>query len=413
MKRLFNRPLRLEWIVLQMAIALLMAGSTHAQGINFRNELTYEEVQALAKREHKGIFIDFYTTWCGPCKHMTRYIFTMEKVGAYMNENYISVKIQVDSTAADNASVQRWRESARMLAARYKVKSFPTMVYLEANGTPVNRIVGASGSDDFLQSARQGRTRESGYYALKNRFTSGERSPEPLRAFALSGKTVGDPAADTAADIYLRTVKDTFSPEYLTLLQQFTQKTTDPGFKLLMEAPSKINAVLGQGVAQQLAFGIILKTIQFSAEKAQWLKENYPEKAEQILQYAKLTEARDRLDSTNFFPAAKSYLSRYGKEISFEDLSSISFAATSMYTDALRLEQVLAWLGPTQKDTSSYMYPYARALVLYELNRKPEALQQVDLAIARSEAFPERMFRAVRDEMVKGGSLKDFSFIME
>ncbi|WP_341843430.1 thioredoxin family protein [Chitinophaga caseinilytica] len=413
MKRLFNRPLRLKWVALQMAIALLAAVSTHAQGINFRNELTYEEVQALAKREHKGIFIDFYTTWCGPCKHMTRYIFTMEKVGAYMNEHYISVKIQVDSTAADNAFVRRWRESARMLATRYKVKSYPTMVYLEANGTPVNRIVGAFGSDDFLQSARQGRTRDSGYYALKTRFTSGERSPEQLRAFALSGKSVGDPAADTAADIYLRTVKDTFSPEYLALLQEFTHKTTDPGFKLLMEEPSKVNAVLGQGVAQQLAFGIILNTVRFSKDKGPSLKEKYPEKADQIIQYAKLIEARDSFDSTSLFAAAKSYLSRYEKEISFEDLSGISFAATSMYTDASRLEQVLAWLEPTRQDTSSNMYPYARAMLLYELHRKEEALQQMDVAISRAEAFPERMFRAVREEMVKGGSLKDFSFILE
>ena len=35
------------------------------EGIRFRH-CSWEEAKAMAKKEKKPIFIDFYTQWCGP-----------------------------------------------------------------------------------------------------------------------------------------------------------------------------------------------------------------------------------------------------------------------------------------------------------------------------------------------------------
>jgi len=40
-----------------------------AEGMTFV-EKPFDELLALAKKEDKVIFIDAYTTWCGPCKMM-------------------------------------------------------------------------------------------------------------------------------------------------------------------------------------------------------------------------------------------------------------------------------------------------------------------------------------------------------
>ena len=51
--------------------------SVFGQGINFE-KLTLEEALIKAKTENKYVFVDCYTTWCGPCKRMTEFVFPSE-----------------------------------------------------------------------------------------------------------------------------------------------------------------------------------------------------------------------------------------------------------------------------------------------------------------------------------------------
>ena len=58
-------------------------GYSQEKGIHFEHALSWTEVQAKAKAEHKYIFMDCFTTWCGPCKYMSANIFPMENVGEF------------------------------------------------------------------------------------------------------------------------------------------------------------------------------------------------------------------------------------------------------------------------------------------------------------------------------------------
>ena len=53
---------------------MLCAGAVFAQGIEFSHG-TWKEVLAKAKQEDKLVFIDVYTSWCGPCKKMAAKVF--------------------------------------------------------------------------------------------------------------------------------------------------------------------------------------------------------------------------------------------------------------------------------------------------------------------------------------------------
>ena len=53
-----------------LLVLILITGLTvFSQGIEFQKE-RYAEVLEMAKKQNKLVFIDIYTSWCGPCKHM-------------------------------------------------------------------------------------------------------------------------------------------------------------------------------------------------------------------------------------------------------------------------------------------------------------------------------------------------------
>ncbi|MDZ7846006.1 MAG: thioredoxin family protein [Owenweeksia sp.] len=65
-----------------------------------RHSSSNEALQA-AEEEGKPIFMDCYTTWCGPCKWMSANIFTQQEVGDYYNENYVCVKFDMEKVKAE------------------------------------------------------------------------------------------------------------------------------------------------------------------------------------------------------------------------------------------------------------------------------------------------------------------------
>ena len=62
---------------------------------NFR-EITFDQAAAAAKSEGKIVFIDVMTSWCGPCKMMARDVFPQKKVGDFMNEKFVCLKIDAE-----------------------------------------------------------------------------------------------------------------------------------------------------------------------------------------------------------------------------------------------------------------------------------------------------------------------------
>ncbi len=102
--------------------------------------LSFNDAVAKASKEKKFIFIDFYTTWCAPCKMMDRDTFPAANVQKWLSEKSIALKIDAE------------REFA--LADKYRVDSYPTLLFLNPDGTEFDRIAGYVTPDDFMKFAR-------------------------------------------------------------------------------------------------------------------------------------------------------------------------------------------------------------------------------------------------------------------
>src|ERR1700743_1265558 len=78
------------------------AGDSTSQGVLFVRGLSWTQVLARARTERKYIFVDCYTTWCGPCKEMDRIVYPDPKVGETYNGKFVCVKMQMDRSSSDS-----------------------------------------------------------------------------------------------------------------------------------------------------------------------------------------------------------------------------------------------------------------------------------------------------------------------
>ena len=139
---------------------------------NFRN-LAYKEALAAAKTEKKLVFIDFYTSWCGPCKMMTNNVFPMKNVGDYLNAKFVCVKIDAEKGEGPE------------LAKRYQVKAYPTFIAI----TPDEKILmtkvgGTMDGNAFIGSIDRLIDPDKTPERMQQRYESGERTADLISAYA-------------------------------------------------------------------------------------------------------------------------------------------------------------------------------------------------------------------------------------
>lgn len=154
-------------------VALLLQGFNLFAQVNFSSELSYEQAVVEAQKSKKKIFIDFYTTWCGPCKTMDKEVFTDTQVGAYMNKEFVNLKVNAE--AGDGIR----------LAKQFKVKAYPTFVLLNSEAEEVFRMEGARSASLFVESIQKGLDPASRPEALAKRYEAGDRTPQLINDYAL------------------------------------------------------------------------------------------------------------------------------------------------------------------------------------------------------------------------------------
>ena len=67
-------------LALLFLVVFSTALSAQEVGIKFSKDSLLSDALSQAKKEGKLVFIDCYTTWCGPCKHLAKEIFPQREV---------------------------------------------------------------------------------------------------------------------------------------------------------------------------------------------------------------------------------------------------------------------------------------------------------------------------------------------
>ncbi len=125
----------------RILMALLLAAGccnvVWAAEINYFNK-SWAEIRAKARAEHKYIFIDCYTDWCGWCKVMDKETMTDQGIVAFINDKFIAVKMDME------------HDEGISIAMKYHINSFPTFMFFNENGEYVYQSMGYQKTKEFI-----------------------------------------------------------------------------------------------------------------------------------------------------------------------------------------------------------------------------------------------------------------------
>ncbi len=238
-------------------------------------DLTYKEALAKAKKEKKLVFIDFFTTWCGPCKMMDRDTFANKEVLAWLSEHAVGLKVDAERNTR--------------LAMRFNVTAYPTLVFVRSDGKEVGRVAGYVGPAAFLDEAEGARTGKDALTRAKEKLeAAGKNNPTARLEFArvlFQNRNFAE-----AAEHYLWCLDQGLEhdPEFerlrLTVLMEELYQLTNYHRPLLKEIAQRRDAAekklrsevkAADLAAEYHAFNMILGESEKTAELYQWMKKNH------------------------------------------------------------------------------------------------------------------------------------------
>ena len=129
---------------------ILMAGVMQAQEIKW---MSMNEALEAQKENPKAIFMDAYTSWCGPCKMLDKNTFTNKDLVEYVNENFYAVKFNAEGPEEIKYkdkifknpkydADRRGRNGTHEFASAMRISGYPTMVFFDEKGEMIAPVVG-------------------------------------------------------------------------------------------------------------------------------------------------------------------------------------------------------------------------------------------------------------------------------
>jgi len=361
-----------------LAFTLWATFTVNAQGIQFQKG-TWGEIKAKAKAENKHIFVDAYTTWCGPCKWQSKNVFPQKKVGDFFNKNFVAFKLNME------------KGEGVAFAKKYQVKSFPTLLYFNPQGKIVHRTVGAFPAKKLLNQANRALNPETQLYALKRHFEKGEKSQDFLKKYVVA---LADASEDFGkpAKMYLDQMgkNNWTTAEGWEFISRYVRKSSTATFEYVMKNQSMFAKVAGgPEKVDKYIIGVLKDDIQRVARSKDKnhlvaFKNKLKAFGNEADQYiAKVEYMFYANDPEKALQYACKYFDNYCKD-AFE-FDKIAWRYHEKYDASQTLEKALEWSEKSVKMQKAFFNMGTQAHLLFKLKRYQEAKKVAEEAIALTQ----------------------------
>jgi thioredoxin-related protein len=390
-------------------------------GMDFIKAGSWEEVKAKAKAENKYIFLDGYTTWCGPCIMMAKKIFPLPEVGEFYNANFINVKVQLDTTSYDNEHVKQWYKDGNFLMTTYGIRAFPTYLFFSPDGEIVHRAVGSSDGETFIGKGKDALNPDKQYYSLARQFNQGNRDPEFIKKLLTASQAAYDRQnLPVYSQAYFATQSNLLTEENMKLLADLTESSKDTGFVLMQKNAAAFNKALGKpGEAETRVIEIILREnvypklsdgSELATVEPDWnamkkmLKGKYPEFGEAAVLRGQIMYFKAKDDFPKFAAAVSELLGKYERTLSPEMLNGFAWAIFESCNDAKCIAQALNWSKKSIEGKNDPMLIDTYANLLHKTGNTAEAIkwQKKAIELLKSEGEDTEDFEDTLAKMEKG-----------
>jgi thiol-disulfide isomerase/thioredoxin len=122
------------WLLAPLSVCV---AQTKNAGVDF-SPATFEVAAQNASAAHKIVFVDFYTTWCAPCKRLDATTWKEAAVAKLIAQHAVALRLDAE-------------KEGKALATKYSVDAYPTLLLLKPDGTEIDRLVGYREPTVFLQ----------------------------------------------------------------------------------------------------------------------------------------------------------------------------------------------------------------------------------------------------------------------
>jgi thioredoxin-related protein len=242
-------------ILIFLSPLFLLAQTDSNQGIKWAKGLSWEQIKEKAKQENKFIFVDAFATWCGPCKKMDKEIYTDQGVGEVVNQNFLSVKVQMDQTSNDNEMIKSWYGVAQTLNG-YGIDGYPSFLFFSPDGKLAYKAVGFLDKERFIALTKEALTDPNTRYAksiekFKSQQLAYDEMPDLARqALAKKDKETSIKIVKQYKEQYVDKLDDekAFASENLSILGQFSIEvlsSKDRYFKFFNEHSDEADSIVG------------------------------------------------------------------------------------------------------------------------------------------------------------------------
>ena len=368
-------------LFLATILSILASFQVQAQGIDFFHG-TWEEAIEAAKAQEKLIFVDAYTTWCGPCKRMAKNIFPLPEVGEVYNGNFINLKIDMET------------EPGLKFQKKYPVSAFPTFYFIDEKGEAIMNVKGGRTAEAFIELAKTAVGKVDRSLDYVEEYEKGNRDPELVYNYVKALNKAGKPSLKIAND-YLRSQEDLTTPQNLKFILEAVTQADSRIFDLLIENRKAIEALTSKEVVKAkiekacsctLATAMEYTSEDLLNESKQKMKEYYSERAAVFAYEADMKYYRALNDSEKFLKACSDLAKKEFKK----DANKLHSLARSMLIsfpkDKKVIEKAEVIAKKAVKGNATFTHYETYAKILHKNGKRKEALDAANKCLSLTKA---------------------------